>query len=102
MNIHVFETAHGFCGIAWNGNGIARFLLPTKPAEEAERLIRRRTPEAEPAAPPAHIATVIDAARRYFNGETIDFSGVCLDLAGQEEFFRRVYEALRKVGYGKT
>jgi len=26
----IFETAGGFCGIAWNDAGITRFQLPTK------------------------------------------------------------------------
>jgi methylated-DNA-[protein]-cysteine S-methyltransferase len=29
----IFETAGGFCGIAWNDAGITRFQLPTKSAE---------------------------------------------------------------------
>jgi len=28
----MFETAGGFCGIAWNNVGITRFQLPTKSA----------------------------------------------------------------------
>jgi len=31
----IFETAGGFCGIAWNDVGITRFQLPTKSAEAA-------------------------------------------------------------------
>jgi hypothetical protein len=26
----IFETTGGFCGIAWNNEGITRFQLPTK------------------------------------------------------------------------
>ena len=47
----VFETASGFCGIAWNGVGITRFQLPATSAEAAERLLLRRVPDAEPGAP---------------------------------------------------
>ncbi len=32
----VFETAMGFCGIAWNGVGITCFRLPTKSADAAK------------------------------------------------------------------
>jgi methylated-DNA-[protein]-cysteine S-methyltransferase len=38
---HVFETASGFCGIAWNGAGITRFQLPARTAEATERNLRR-------------------------------------------------------------
>ena len=35
----IFETAGGFCGIAWNDVGITRFQLPTKSPEAAERAL---------------------------------------------------------------
>ena len=40
----IFETAGGFCGIAWNDVGITRFQMPTKSAEAAERALLRRAP----------------------------------------------------------
>ncbi|HEY1781316.1 MAG TPA: methylated-DNA--[protein]-cysteine S-methyltransferase [Roseiarcus sp.] len=99
---HVFETAMGFCAIAWSDAGIARFQLPTKSAEAADRLMRRRAPDAEPQAPSDEVAAVVAAAKRYFDGEEIDFSQVQLDLAGEDAFFTRIYEALRRVGWGRT
>ena len=74
MRHHVFETAMGFCAIAWSEEGVARFQLPTKSAEAAERLMRRRVLGAEPGAPPEDIAAVVAAAKRYFSGEETDFS----------------------------
>jgi methylated-DNA-[protein]-cysteine S-methyltransferase len=47
----IFETAGGFCGIAWNKVGITRFQLPTKSAEATERMLLRRMPRAKPGAP---------------------------------------------------
>jgi methylated-DNA-[protein]-cysteine S-methyltransferase len=99
---HLFEAAMGFCAIAWSDAGVARFQLPTKSAEAAERLIHRRAPSAAPGVLPAGIATVVEAAKRYFAGEEIDFSSVSLDLAGQDAFFTRTYAALRGVGWGQT
>ena len=98
----LFETAAGFCAIAWNGAGITRFQLPSRTAEATERSLRRRLPEAAPGTPPPHVATVIAAAQRYFAGEPVDFADVPLDLDGQDEFFQRVYAALRRVGWGRT
>ena len=98
----VFETAGGFCGIGWNDVGITRFQLPTRTAEATEQLMHRRAPGAVPAMPTAEAAAAIAAAKRYFAGETIDFSGFTLDLGPQEPFFRRIYEAARQVGYGRT
>jgi methylated-DNA-[protein]-cysteine S-methyltransferase len=102
MHYQVFETAGGFCAIAWNGAGITRFQLPTRSAEATERNMRRRVPGAVPGRPPSSVADVIKAAQRYFAGEQIDFSDVVLDLDGQDDFFRRIYDALRQIGWGRT
>jgi methylated-DNA-[protein]-cysteine S-methyltransferase len=102
QHYHVFETAMGFCAIAWSDAGIARFQLPTKTAEATERLMRHRASGAEPAAPPEDIAAVVEAAKRYFCGEETDFSQVQLDLAGEDAFFAQIYDALRRVRWGRT
>ncbi len=102
QHYHVFETAMGFCAIAWSDAGVARFQLPTKTAEAAERLMRRRAFGAEPGAPPEDVAAVVEAAKRYFGGEETDFSQVQVDLAGQDAFFAQIYDALRRVGWGRT
>ena len=101
-NYTIFETAGGYCGIAWNRAGISRFQLPTRSAEATERNLRRRRPEAEPLSPPPEVSGVIAAVKRYFNGEEVDFSDVRLDLDKEETFFRQIYDALREVGWGHT
>ena len=45
----IFETAGGFCGMAWSSAGITRFQLPTKSAEATERLARATAAPAPPA-----------------------------------------------------
>jgi methylated-DNA-[protein]-cysteine S-methyltransferase len=102
QDYHVFETAMGFCAIAWSDAGVARFQLPTKSAEATDRLMRRRAPGAESGAPPEDVAAVIEAAKRYFAGEEMDFAAVRVDLAGQDTFFAQIYNALRQVGWGRT
>jgi methylated-DNA-[protein]-cysteine S-methyltransferase len=98
----IFETAGGFCGIAWNDVGITRFQLPTKGAEATEHLLLRRIPRAEPAAPTPEVADAVAAVKRYFEGEQTDFSGIKLDLDGQDAFLRQIYDAARQVGWGHT
>jgi methylated-DNA-[protein]-cysteine S-methyltransferase len=98
----VFETEAGFCAIGWTPAGIARFQLPDRDAATAERNLLRRSPEAQRATPPANVAAVIAAAQRYFAGEAVDFSEIALDLGVEDEFFRRIYAALRMIGYGQT
>jgi methylated-DNA-[protein]-cysteine S-methyltransferase len=98
----VFETASGFCGIAWSAAGITRFQLPVKTAEAASRHLLRRRPGAKPGTPPADVARAVRQAERYFAGEPIDFADLKLDLGAQTEFFAQVYAAARRVGWGHT
>jgi methylated-DNA-[protein]-cysteine S-methyltransferase len=98
----VFETAGGFCGIAWNDAGITRFQLPTKSAKATERMLLRRAHGAKPGEPTPEAAEAVAAAKRYLEGEEIDFSGFRLDLGEQEAFFERIYAAARRTGWGRT
>lgn len=98
----VFDTALGAAGIAWNDAGVTRFQLPSANAESATRNLVRRAPGAEEAMPPPAVAQIVDAAKCYFAGEKIDFSDVTLDLAGQDDLFRTIYVAARRIGYGET
>jgi methylated-DNA-[protein]-cysteine S-methyltransferase len=98
----IFETAAGFCGLAWSERGITRFQLPTKSAEATERLLRRRAPDASPGAPTADVVSLISEVKRYFEGEKMDFSTVALDLAGQDDFFAKIYAAARELRWGQT
>lgn len=93
----VFDTAPGFCGIAWTDAGIARFRLPARTAEA----VARRLP-GTPGTPPPAVAAVIEAARRYFAGAAVDFADAPLDLAVEDDFARRVYAAVRRLGRGET
>jgi methylated-DNA-[protein]-cysteine S-methyltransferase len=104
MSTHytVFETALGYAGIAWNDVGIVRFQLPSASAEATTRNLLRRTPDAEAIEPPSHIADAVREAQRYFAGEKVDFSNLALDLGGQDELFREIYAAARRVGWGET
>lgn len=98
----IFETAGGFCGIAWNDVGITRFQLPTRSADSTEKLLRRRLPEAEPGIPSGEVREAVDAVKRYFAGEEVDFSKVKLDLDGQDDFFKQIYAVARRIGWGHT
>jgi methylated-DNA-[protein]-cysteine S-methyltransferase len=98
----IFEAALGFCGIAWNGAGITRFQLPASSAEATEQALKRRLVHATPGMPPPDVAGTIAAARRYFDGEKVDFTACALDLHEPDEAFRQVYSAARRVGWGRT
>jgi methylated-DNA-[protein]-cysteine S-methyltransferase len=99
---HVFETAAGFCVIAWSEAGVTRFQLPTKSATATERLLKRRAPAAELGDPPPAIAAVVAAVVSYFDGEATDFADVALDLSVEDAFFKEIYAAARQVRWGET
>jgi methylated-DNA-[protein]-cysteine S-methyltransferase len=99
---HVFGTDGGFCGIAWSDAGITCFQLPTSSADTTERLLLRRAAGAGPDRPPPDVMEAIASVRKYFRGETIDFSEFRLELTDQSELFNKIYEATRKVGWGQT
>jgi methylated-DNA-[protein]-cysteine S-methyltransferase len=98
----IFETANGFCGIAWNDAGITRVQLPARSAEAAERLMLRRAPGTEPGMPTSVVSEAVAAVKRYFERNETDFSHLKLDLSGQDEFFKRIYAAARRVKWGQT
>ncbi len=99
---HVFETAAGFAAIAWNSVGISAVRLPAAMRNEAERALLRRLADASPAVPTGRIAEVVEMMKRYFAGEYVTFDDLPVDLGEQEPFFARVYEAVRKLGWGET
>ena len=98
----LFATAFGPCGIAWNENGLTRLQLPEQDAAATERRLKLRAGLAGPADAPEWVSWAVVALQRYFAGRTVDFAGMCLDLSGCSDFHRRIYEALRGVGWGKT
>lgn len=99
---HVFETAFGFCGIAWSEEGITRFMLPMDtPAPLAEHLTKRQ-PDSSAAEPFGPAADAVAAAVRYFKGEREDFTSLPLDLTGVDPFRRTIYQAAQRLGYGET
>ena len=98
----IFETASGFCGIAWSNLGITRFQLPARSAEAAKRILLRRVPGAEPSEPTPEVVDAVAAVKRYFEGKETDFSGIKLDLDDQDAFFKQIYAAVQRVRWGHT
>jgi methylated-DNA-[protein]-cysteine S-methyltransferase len=98
----LFETAGGCCGIAWNSLGITRFQLPGSSPDATERHLRRRLPTVEAGTPTRQASEAIAAAKRYFEGDKIDFCDFHLDLGEQSAFFQQVYREVRQVRWGQT
>jgi methylated-DNA-[protein]-cysteine S-methyltransferase len=102
LHFHVFETAAGFCGVAWRAAGIVRFQLPAHSADAVRSAILRRLPEAIEAMPDGFVCILVEKARAYFSGEATDFSDVPIDLGRPDAFFDAVYGLVRGLRWGET
>jgi methylated-DNA-[protein]-cysteine S-methyltransferase len=99
---HLFETAGGFVALGWNDVGISALRLPAASAQEAERALLRRLPDAVRTGPPPAVAAIVDAVVRYFAGERIDFGSTPVDMGAQDPFSDRVYALVRGLEWGET
>lgn len=98
----LFETAIGWCGIAWGEHAVAGVQLPQKRESETRARMRRRFPDAREESPPADVRHAMDAIVALLGGEQTDLSDVTLDMDGVPSLHRRVYEVARTVPPGST
>lgn len=98
----VFDTAIGAIGLAWNDRGVTRLQLPAEDRGATERRMQKAA-RAWTGNPPQPIAQLIADIRRAATGRAVDFSSVAVDLTPvTDPFYRKVYDALRKIGWGET
>ena len=98
----IFDTAIGWAGIAWSGQGLIGAHLPERDPAIVRKSFLRRLPDAAEAPPPVSVAEIIDRIRALMNGEKVDLSNAPLDLARVPEFNARVYEITRRIPAGQT
>jgi methylated-DNA-[protein]-cysteine S-methyltransferase len=99
---HLFDTALGVCGVAWNARGLAAVQLPEKDRAATERRLVGKSGSSGPATPPGWVEAVVAGIQDYLSGKSVDFSSVAVDLDGIEGLRRKIYEALRGIGFGRT
>jgi methylated-DNA-[protein]-cysteine S-methyltransferase len=98
----LFPTAIGHCGIAWGAGGVSLVQLPEAGVPKTRARLLQRRPGVREAPPPPDVRRAIDAITRLLGGESIDLSGIALDMDGVPPFHRRVYEAARAIPRGVT
>src|SRR6202011_944538 len=93
----LFDTAIGWCGIAWGLRGIVGVQLPegSAPATRARPL--RRFPDAREAPPPPGAGHASANTAAFLRGEPKGLDDVALDMEGVPDFNRRVYEVARTI-----
>lgn len=98
----LFETAFGPCGLAWSAHGLVAIQWAKAERAAVEKRLRAKTGSAGEATPPPWAAALIEDLRRYFSGEEVDFAAVPIDYSGIDPLRRKLYEAMRALGWGQT
>jgi methylated-DNA-[protein]-cysteine S-methyltransferase len=101
-NHHVFDTAIGPCGVAWNARGLIGVRFAEANADATEKRLATKFQSTRAAEPPPWIVALIADIRRYLAGEPVDFSKVPVDLSSLDDFRRKLYETMRALAWGKT
>jgi methylated-DNA-[protein]-cysteine S-methyltransferase len=99
---HLFDTAIGECGVAWNMRGLVGVQLPEKDRGATELRLAVKCHSTNAAEVPPWIQSLVASIQRYLAGQPVDFSSIAVDLDGIDGFRQRLYAALRSVGFGRT
>jgi methylated-DNA-[protein]-cysteine S-methyltransferase len=102
VEVALFETAIGLCGIAWGAHGIVGVQLPEADADATRARLRRQWAGARERTPPPEIQHAITAMVALLRGEARDLTMIALDMTRVPPFHRRVYEAARAIPPGAT
>lgn len=98
----IFETALGWCALAWSERGVVQGWLPAETQAQVRAAVARKRPEAVEAEPPAFAADAARDVAALMAGETPDLGAVPLDPQDIPELHQRVYEIARAIPIGDT
>ncbi|MEO8859512.1 MAG: methylated-DNA--[protein]-cysteine S-methyltransferase [Burkholderiaceae bacterium] len=104
----LFETALGYCGIAWGDRGLTGVQLPEDSAALTRARMRRRFPDALACADdavPGPVRQAMDDIAALLRGEPhapADLTNIALDMRGASAFQQQVYALTRVLPPGET
>jgi len=98
----VFETALGWCALAWSEAGVVRGWLPVADEVAVRVSVAGRCPDAVEAEPPAFAAEAIKGVKALMAEGTADLSHIRLDLTGIAPLHQRIYEIARAIAPGEV
>jgi len=102
LEMAVFSTAIGWCGLVWGEQGLVGAQLPEGDAARTRARLSRRFGHAAEAPPSVAVQAVIDAIIRLTSGEKADLAFAALDLQAVPAFNRQVYALARAIPPGET
>lgn len=100
LQISLFDTAWGTCGILARGEQIVRFSLPG-PMRTVERILTEKI-QGDIICNPSIHKQLQEKIIDYFLGRPVDFDSVEVDLSRMTKFQKSVLIACRRIGYGIT
>ena len=95
----IFNTAAGWVGLLGSSAGVSRVILPQPTDVKAVSLVLENVNEGVPSA--SFFEGLVKRLQAYFAGKAVDFPDK-LDFGEATTFQRDVWEATRKIPYGKT
>lgn len=98
MSVAVFSTTAGWMGIRASETGLTDIVLPERSEED---VLRRLGAESASNIPDSLFSDIIHRFRAYFRGEFVEFPDR-LDISGATPFQQSVWQAARRIPYGKT
>lgn len=100
MNLSIFNTKIGECGICWKGESITNFFLPDNKNAKITRSLLFNFLLLDK--PPKDIKKIIDRVCSHLEGDFHDFSDLNLYQEVTSVFAVDVYEALLSIPAGKV
>ena len=97
-----FDTPLGDCAIVWSDAGVRGLMLTGSDRARTQSSLRRRYPQAVEAPMPPSIADAVASLRALLAGQPLGLDEIALDMNDVPAFHRRVYEAARRIGPGRT
>lgn len=98
----LFNTALGWCGLAWRGSAIAGAILPGADRDASLRRLTSSFPASAEAAGPYWVRGIVARVAGLLDGAPDSLLDVPLDMANVPPFHQRVYEVTRAIEPGRT
>jgi methylated-DNA-[protein]-cysteine S-methyltransferase len=95
----ILKTSPGWIGLLGSDAGLRRVILPQPTDVKAVSLLLENIPAAVPSS--SYFHDLIKRLQAYFSGQVMNFPDK-LDFGDATPFQRNIWEATRKIPYGKT